>query len=58
MKIILMVEVTNFPSQGKLAEDAHQAMLNITISDALRYSGVRSAVRHWRAADDKIRVDT
>lgn len=53
-----MVEVTNFPSQGKLAEDAHQAMLNITISDALRYSGVRSAVRHWRAADDKIRVDT
>lgn len=38
MKIIrLMVEVTN--DQG---EDAHQAMLNITIPDALRYSGVRS----------------
>ncbi|XP_073346034.1 integrin alpha-3b [Pagrus major] len=43
MKIIRMkVEVTNFPSQGKLGEDAHQAMLNITIPDALRYSGVRS----------------
>nr|XP_020461843.1 integrin alpha-3 isoform X2 [Monopterus albus] len=44
MKIIrLMVEVTNFPTGGKLAEDAHQATLNITIPDALRYSGVRSA---------------
>ncbi|XP_070783240.1 integrin alpha-3b [Enoplosus armatus] len=44
MKIIrLMVEVTNFPARGKLAEDAHQAMLNVTIPDALRYSGVRSA---------------
>ncbi|KAM9837635.1 integrin alpha-3b [Aulostomus maculatus] len=43
MKIIwLMVEVTNFPSQGKLGEDAHQAMLNVTIPDALKYSGVRS----------------
>eukprot|EP00064_Thunnus_orientalis_P006862 superscaffoldBa00000734_g6881 len=44
MKIIrLMVEVTNFPSRGKVAEDAHQAMLNVTIPDALRYSGVRSS---------------
>ncbi|XP_061823511.1 integrin alpha-3b [Nerophis lumbriciformis] len=43
MKIImLMMEVTNFPSGGKLAEDAHQAMLNVTIPDALKYSGVRS----------------
>ncbi|XP_034426036.1 integrin alpha-3b isoform X1 [Hippoglossus hippoglossus] len=43
MKIIsLKVEVTNFPSGGKLGEDAHQAMLNITIPEALRYSGVRS----------------
>ena len=42
MKIIwLMVNVTN---KGKLAEDAHQAVLNITIPDALRYSGVRSLV--------------
>lgn len=46
MKTIkLLVNVTNFPSQGKLAEDAHQAMLNITIPEALRYSGVRSNVR-------------
>lgn len=45
IKIIkLMVEVTNFPSEGKVAEDAHQAMLNITIPDALTYSGVRFGV--------------
>lgn len=45
IKIIrLMVEVTNFPTDGKLAEDAHQAMLNITIPDALKYSGVRFEV--------------
>jgi len=45
MKIIkMMVEVTNMPSNGKEAEDAHQAMLNVTIPDALRYSGVRSTV--------------
>uniref|UniRef100_A0A665VX64 Uncharacterized protein n=1 Tax=Echeneis naucrates TaxID=173247 RepID=A0A665VX64_ECHNA len=43
MKIIrLMVEVTNMPSGKKVAEDAHQAMLNVTIPDELRYSGVRS----------------
>ncbi|KAK2820761.1 hypothetical protein Q5P01_023720 [Channa striata] len=41
----LIVAVTNIPSNGKLAEDAHQAMLNITIPSALTYSGVRSAVR-------------
>ncbi|XP_072312151.1 integrin alpha-3b isoform X2 [Eucyclogobius newberryi] len=40
--IWLLVEVTNFPSAGKLAEDAHQAELNVTIPEALRYSGVRS----------------
>lgn len=46
VKIIrLMIEVTNVPSTGKVAEDAHQAALNVTIPDALRYSGVRSAVR-------------
>lgn len=39
MKTIkLMVEVTNF-SPG---EDAHQAKLDVTIPDALKYSGVRS----------------
>lgn len=46
MKLIkLMVTVTNFVSPGKVAEDAHQAMLNVTIPEALKYSGVRSAVR-------------
>lgn len=45
MKIIrMMVEVTNVPSRGRLAEDAHQAMLEVSIPEALRYSGVRSAV--------------
>ncbi|XP_067100400.1 integrin alpha-3b isoform X1 [Osmerus mordax] len=41
-KVMLLVEVTNTPSQGKVAEDAHQAMLNITIPDVLRYSGFRA----------------
>lgn len=41
-KVMLMVEVTNLLTPGKLAEDAHQATLNITIPDTLRYSGVRS----------------
>uniref|UniRef100_A0A4W6DHH9 Integrin, alpha 3b n=1 Tax=Lates calcarifer TaxID=8187 RepID=A0A4W6DHH9_LATCA len=44
MKIIrLMVEVTNIPTGARLAEDAHQAMLNVTIPEALTYSGVRSS---------------
>ncbi|XP_024913241.1 integrin alpha-3b isoform X2 [Cynoglossus semilaevis] len=41
--IKMNVEVTNFPSSGKLAEDAHQATLNISIPDALRYFGFRSS---------------
>lgn len=46
IKIIkLMVKVTNVPFPGRVAEDAHQAMLNVTIPDALKYSGVRSTVR-------------
>lgn len=43
-KVRLMVNVTNFVTRGKLAEDAHQAMLNVTIPEALKYSGVRSTV--------------
>lgn len=51
MKIIkMMVEVTNFPAAGKLAEDAHQATLSITVPGALVYSGVRSSVRPQGAA--------
>ncbi|XP_026877673.2 integrin alpha-3b isoform X2 [Electrophorus electricus] len=41
-KLLLMVEVTNLPEHGREAEDAHQAMLNITIPTALKYSGWRS----------------
>ncbi|KAK7919786.1 hypothetical protein WMY93_011070 [Mugilogobius chulae] len=37
--IWLHVDVTNIASAGKLAEDAHQAELNVTIPEALRYSG-------------------
>ncbi|XP_066554803.1 integrin alpha-3b isoform X2 [Amia ocellicauda] len=41
-KLLLEVNVTNLPSVGVQAEDAHQAVLNITIPPTLRYSGVRS----------------
>ncbi|XP_037546714.1 integrin alpha-3b [Nematolebias whitei] len=40
-KISVLVDVTNFPSPGRLAEDAHQTMLNISFSDALKYSSVK-----------------
>nr|XP_055032649.1 integrin alpha-3b isoform X1 [Misgurnus anguillicaudatus] len=41
-KVVMMVEVTNMPEVDREAEDAHQAMLNVTIPTALRYSGVRT----------------
>lgn len=44
--IWMLVEVTNFLAPGKEAEDAHQAELNVTIPQALRYSGVRSEDHH------------
>lgn len=43
-KVVLLVEITNVPGPGKVAEDAHQAMLNISTPSTLRYSGVRSHV--------------
>ncbi|XP_072524174.1 integrin alpha-3b isoform X1 [Salminus brasiliensis] len=43
-KLTLLVEVTNLPEQGREAEDAHQAVLNITIPPTLKYSG-------WRPQD-------
>lgn len=43
-KMMLLVEVTNLPGPGKVAEDAHQAMLNVSIPSTLRNSGVRSQV--------------
>uniref|UniRef100_A0A672IUD5 Integrin alpha-3-like n=1 Tax=Salarias fasciatus TaxID=181472 RepID=A0A672IUD5_SALFA len=46
MKILrLKVEVTNFESPGRLAEDAHDAELNVTLPSALSYSAVRYEVR-------------
>lgn len=46
MRIIigLKVDVTNLKSPGKVAEDAHQTMLNVTFPTTLRYSGVRPSV--------------
>ncbi|KAL4660480.1 integrin alpha-3 [Arapaima gigas] len=41
-KVVLMVNVTNLPTSGMLAEDAHQAQLNITIPPSLRYFGLRA----------------
>ncbi|PWA28389.1 hypothetical protein CCH79_00016403 [Gambusia affinis] len=41
-RINLMVVVTNFDSPGKKAEDAHLAMLNVSIPNSIQYSGVRS----------------
>ncbi|KAK2876852.1 hypothetical protein Q8A67_020948 [Cirrhinus molitorella] len=40
-KLVMMVNVTNMPDGGRQAEDAHQAMLNITIPSSLKYSGLR-----------------
>lgn len=44
-KLVLLVEVSNVPGNNKPAEDAHQAMLNITVPPTLTYSGFRSKVR-------------
>uniref|UniRef100_A0A8C5A8M3 Integrin, alpha 3b n=1 Tax=Gadus morhua TaxID=8049 RepID=A0A8C5A8M3_GADMO len=44
-KVVILVEVTNLPGEGKLAEDAHEAMLNISIPQSLSYFGVRFTVQ-------------
>ncbi|KAK1798382.1 hypothetical protein P4O66_007844 [Electrophorus voltai] len=41
-KLSLLVNVTNAPTAERPAEDAHNAVLNITIPPSLRYSGLRS----------------
>uniref|UniRef100_A0A8C9R1I2 Integrin, alpha 3b n=1 Tax=Scleropages formosus TaxID=113540 RepID=A0A8C9R1I2_SCLFO len=41
-KVVLLVNVTNLSSNGTVAEDAHQAMLKITVPPSLRYSGYRA----------------
>ncbi len=49
-KLVMMVEVTNTPDGDRQAEDAHQAVLNITIPPSLKYSAVRFQVRPDRDA--------
>ncbi|KAK6473223.1 integrin alpha-3-like isoform X1 [Huso huso] len=41
-KLLLIVNVTNLRTNTREAEDAHQAILNITLPSTLQYSGVRS----------------
>uniref|UniRef100_A0A3B1KM90 Integrin, alpha 3b n=1 Tax=Astyanax mexicanus TaxID=7994 RepID=A0A3B1KM90_ASTMX len=41
VKLTLLLEVSNLPEPGREAEDAHQAMLNLTIPPTLKYSGLR-----------------
>ncbi|XP_048416325.1 integrin alpha-3b isoform X2 [Stegostoma tigrinum] len=41
-KLVLQVNVTNFPTNATNGEDAHQARLNITLPDTLTYVGIRA----------------
>ncbi|KAF5906818.1 integrin alpha-3-like isoform X1, partial [Clarias magur] len=41
-KLYLLVNVTNFPSPGRLAEDAHNTELNVSTPSSLIYSSVRT----------------
>ncbi|KAF4085336.1 hypothetical protein AMELA_G00116920 [Ameiurus melas] len=41
-KLFLLVEVSNMPESGREAEDAHHAVLNITVPPTLTYYGFRS----------------
>ncbi|XP_077062271.1 integrin alpha-3b [Siphateles boraxobius] len=58
-KLVMMVDVTNIPDEGRQDEDAHQAMLNITIPPTLKYSGVRTQPGFdiKCSADDTIKCD-
>ncbi|XP_062841066.1 integrin alpha-3 [Trichomycterus rosablanca] len=40
-KLMLLINVTNSPLPGRLAEDAHNTELNISIPSSLRFSGIR-----------------
>lgn len=42
--MFLEVNVSNTPSPGRQAEDAHNAVLNVSIPPSLIYSGVRTKV--------------
>ncbi|XP_078385758.1 integrin alpha-3b [Cetorhinus maximus] len=41
-KLVLQVNVTNFPTTSTNGEDAHQARLNITLPETLTYAGLRA----------------
>ncbi|XP_037400807.1 integrin alpha-3 isoform X1 [Pygocentrus nattereri] len=41
-KVTVLVNVSNVPSAGRLAEDAYNTILNITIPPSLQYSAVRT----------------
>ncbi|XP_058270381.1 integrin alpha-3 [Hemibagrus wyckioides] len=59
-KLLLLVNVTNFPSLGRLAEDAHNTELNVSFSSSLIYSAVRtetSSVVNCAPAGDFILCD-
>nr|XP_020477319.1 integrin alpha-3-like [Monopterus albus] len=43
-RMFLEVNVSNTPSHGKTAEDAHNTVLNVSIPPSLIYSGVRTKV--------------
>lgn len=43
-RLFLEINVSNTPSLSQQAEDAHNAVLNITIPPLLIYSGVRTTV--------------
>ncbi|KAI4892916.1 hypothetical protein NFI96_024477, partial [Prochilodus magdalenae] len=41
-RVTLLVNISNIPSEGRLAEDAYTTVLNITYPDSLQYSSIRS----------------
>ena len=43
-RLFLEVNVSNTPSPGRPAEDAHNAAVNISVPPSLTYSGVRTKV--------------
>ncbi|XP_067825088.1 integrin alpha-3b [Heptranchias perlo] len=50
-KLVLQVNITNFPTNATNGEDAHQARLNITLPDTLAYSGYRSDLPRCNPVD-------
>lgn len=43
-RLLLQVNISNTPSAGQPAEDAHNTVLNVSIPPALIYSGVKAEV--------------